>query len=273
MKLGVVGKGGSGKTTVAALLVQAYTERGARVLAVDTDANPNLALSLGLDLAEADRVPVLPRSLIVGEGDGATPPADLVDRYGVSTPAGAILVHAMSVNRAAAGCMCSGHASVRSLLGAAIDGEADVTIVDMEAGLEHLSRSGGTLAYADVLLAVVEPTRKSIRAAARIRALAEDLGIPRIYAVGNKARRPDDATLFVAAQHDHGLPLAAVLPYEHEVVDAERAGTMLSPEQAPAARQAVAELIDLLASTDEERAGLRRRVATLERQLAELQSR
>lgn len=273
MKLGIVGKGGSGKTTVAALLAQAYTERGARVLAVDTDADPNLALSLGLDLAEVDRVPVLPRSLIVGPGDGATSAAQLLRRYGVSTPAGAILLHATSVSQAAAGCMCSSHASVRSLLAAAIDDAADVTIVDMEAGLEHLSRSGGTLAYADVLLTVVEPTRKSIRTAAHIRALAEDLGIPRVYAVGNKARRPDDAALLAAAQHDHGLPLAAVLPYERDVIQAERTASMLRPEEAPAARQAVTEIVDLLGSTDEERAGLRRRVAALERQLTELRSR
>ena len=51
---------------------------------------------------------------------------------------------------------------MRSILAAAIEEEADVTLVDMEAGLEHLSRSGGTLAYADVLLVVMEPSRKSI---------------------------------------------------------------------------------------------------------------
>ncbi len=75
---------------------------------------------------------------------------------------------------------------MRSLLGAAIEEEADVTLVDMEAGLEHLSRSGGTLAYADVLLMIMEPSRKSILTAQRTLALANELGIPKSYGVGNE---------------------------------------------------------------------------------------
>ena len=85
---------------------------------------------------------------------------------------------------------------MRSLLGAAIEEEADVTLVDMEAGLEHLSRSGGTLAYADVLLMIMEPSRKSILTAGRTIALAHELGIPLVYGVGNKAHLPEDAEFF-----------------------------------------------------------------------------
>ena len=66
MKIGVVGKGGVGKTTVSALLARAFAERGLRVVAVDTDSNPNLGLSLGLSAAATEAVPVLPRSIVVG---------------------------------------------------------------------------------------------------------------------------------------------------------------------------------------------------------------
>ncbi len=48
LKLGVVGKGGVGKTTVSGLLARAYADRWSRVVAIDTDSNPNLGLSLGL---------------------------------------------------------------------------------------------------------------------------------------------------------------------------------------------------------------------------------
>lgn len=103
MKLGIVGKGGVGKTTISALLCQAYAERGKRVLAIDTDSNPNLALSLGLDAATAERVPLLPRSLVVGAGDGAITPADLIAEYGAPTPSEVTLLHAMRVTQAGAG--------------------------------------------------------------------------------------------------------------------------------------------------------------------------
>ena len=103
MKLGIVGKGGVGKTTTSALIAQVYAERGKRVLAIDTDSNPNLAISLGLDAQQADDVPLLPRSLVVGGGDGAMTPADLVREYGAVTPASVTLLHAMRITQAGAG--------------------------------------------------------------------------------------------------------------------------------------------------------------------------
>jgi CO dehydrogenase maturation factor len=166
-----------------------------------------------------------------------------VAEYGVGTPAGVTLMHAMQVTQAGAGCTCGSHASVRSILGAAIDEEADVTLVDMEAGLEHLSRSGGTLAYADVLLVVMEPTRKSVLTAARTMALAEELGIPRVYGVGNKAHLPDDEEFFRSVADEYRVPLAGVVPYDADVVEADRQGTLLEGDQGRGARQAVREVL------------------------------
>lgn len=103
MKIGIVGKGGVGKTTTSALLCQVYAARGQRVLAVDTDSNPNLALSLGLDAQAAEQVPVLPRSLVVGTGDGAVSPAQLLRDYGVPTPSEVTLLNAMAITQAGAG--------------------------------------------------------------------------------------------------------------------------------------------------------------------------
>lgn len=103
MKIGIVGKGGVGKTTTSALLCQVYARRGQRVLAVDTDSNPNLALSLGLSPEAADRIPVLPRSLVVGTGNGAISPSDLLRDYGVPTPSEVTLLNAMAITQAGAG--------------------------------------------------------------------------------------------------------------------------------------------------------------------------
>ncbi|MDQ3708858.1 MAG: AAA family ATPase [Actinomycetota bacterium] len=224
MKLGIVGKGGVGKTTVSALLARAYARRGARVVAIDTDSNPNLGMSLGLSVADVDGVPVLPRSLIVGSG-GDVSADELIRNYGRRTPSGATLLSAIRVSEAAAGCTCGGHVTVRSFLGEVLAEQADVTLIDMEAGLEHLSRSGGTLAYADVLLVVMEPSRKSLITAARTVTLAEELGIPRVYGLGNKARLPDDGQFFRSAAAEHGVLLAGILGHHRQVAEADRLGT------------------------------------------------
>jgi len=244
LKLGVVGKGGVGKTTVAGLLARAYAERGRSVVAIDTDSNPNLGLSLGLSLAETEAVPVLPRSAVVGSG-GTIPAADLIAEYGRRTPAGPTLLSAIKVASAGAGCTCSGHATVRSLLADALE-DCDVTLVDMEAGLEHLSRSGGTLAHADLLLVVCEPTRKSVVTAARTAALAAELGIPRVLAVGNKARTSEDVAYFREALPAEGIQLAAVLPYDGGVAAADRAGAVELTAVAPHVQRSLTELVDVV---------------------------
>lgn len=271
MKVGIVGKGGVGKTSVSALLTQAYAEQGQRVLAVDTDSNPNLGLSLGLDAAALERAPLLPRSLAIGVGDGEKTPAQLISDYGLDTPSGATLLQTMLVSEAGGGCMCGSHASVRSLLGAAMEDHVDVAVVDMEAGLEHLSRSGGTLAYADVLLTVMEPTQKALHAARRVRDLAEELGIPRVYGVGNKARSDDDHRLFAQMAANDGMALAGVIPYDDDVVAIERDGGTLGDSQGLRAQQAVADIIGLISSPDEERAALQRMRERVEQRIAELQ--
>jgi len=103
MKLGIVGKGGVGKTTISALIAQTYAERGKRVLAIDTDSNPNLAFSLGLTAEQADDVPLLPRALVVGAGGAGMTPAELLGKYGAPTPSEVTLLHAMRVTQAGAG--------------------------------------------------------------------------------------------------------------------------------------------------------------------------
>lgn len=246
MKLGIVGKGGVGKTTCSALIAEAYIRRGQRVVAIDTDSNPNLGMSLGLTLDETESMPVLPRALIVGTGASGATASSLLDEYGRETPAGVTLLSAIKVTEAGAGCTCGGHATVRSLLGSALEDETDIALVDMEAGLEHLSRSGGTLAHADVLLVIMEPSRKSVVTAARTVALAEELGIPRTYAVGNKARLPDDAGFFADRCAEHSVPLAGVIPFSADVVDADRAGQRLASKSAEPVRMAVEGILDFL---------------------------
>jgi len=91
MKVAVAGKGGSGKTTIAGTLARVIAERGHRVVAIDDDSNPNLALTIGVDTAEASKFPSLPRDLLEERIDAqgvkwlelAVPAEDFIDRFGV----------------------------------------------------------------------------------------------------------------------------------------------------------------------------------------------
>ncbi|MCA1690710.1 MAG: AAA family ATPase [Acidimicrobiales bacterium] len=269
MKIGIVGKGGVGKTTLSALICEEYRARGRRVLAIDTDSNPNLAISLGLDEDTANQAPVVPRSLAVG-GMAQWTPERLIETFGLPTPSGVTLLHAMRVDQAGAGCTCTSHAAVRSILGSTIEELADVTLVDMEAGLEHLSRSGGTLAYADILLMVMEPTQKSILTAARTITLAEELGIARMAGIGNKAKLPADAEFFEKVAGEFGVPLAGIVPFDAQVPAADRRGTALTADEASDVRRAVAAIVDFVESPDAERTALLLERDRIERRLIEL---
>src|SRR5919201_2112562 len=112
------------------------------------------------------------------------------------------------------------HATVRSVIEVAEESSGDVCILDTEASPEHLAR--GTARYADTMLAVVEPYYKSMETGRRMAALARDLGLERVALVANKIRDEQEleAVRQFAAQHD--LDVAAVVPYDESLPEAER---------------------------------------------------
>jgi CO dehydrogenase maturation factor len=112
---------------------------------------------------------------------------------------------------------------VRVLLGELVSSQAEMTVIDMEAGLEHLSRSGGTLRFVDHLLVVVEPYAKAIETARRTVRLAQELGIARISLLASKVREPSELTLFDSLRADLGVELIGVIPYDDAARLADRA--------------------------------------------------
>jgi CO dehydrogenase maturation factor len=120
--------------------------------------------------------------------------------------------------------MCGAHATVRGFLGELV-GPARSTsdiIVDMEAGLEHLSR--GTGRHVSRFLAVVEPYYRSMETARRIAALAQELGVSRVDAVLNKVRDDADRAAVSLFCDAHGLAVAGEVPYDPALTEAERSG-------------------------------------------------
>lgn len=120
--------------------------------------------------------------------------------------------------------MCGAHATVRGLLGEIVarTGNGRDIIVDMEAGLEHLSR--GTGRHVTKFLAVVEPYYRSLETARRVRELAADLGVSSVEAVTNKVRDAADRQAITEFCAAHGLKLCGEIPYDPTLLEAERAG-------------------------------------------------
>ena len=103
------------------------------------------------------------------------------------------------------------------------EGEDDVvTIVDMEAGLEHLSR--GTGRHVDTLLVVMEPYYKSLETARRCAELGRELGIAQIFGVANKLRGAEDTATVRQYAASHGLGLVVEIPFDDALYHAELAG-------------------------------------------------
>jgi CO dehydrogenase maturation factor len=111
---------------------------------------------------------------------------------------------------------------VRSIVGEIVSGSKQVTVMDMEASIEHMSR--GTVRHADVLLVVLEPYYRSMETAGRIVPLARGLGIERIYGIANKIRNPQDREAVEAYCRNHELELIASVPFDENVVEADRTG-------------------------------------------------
>ncbi len=88
MKIAVVGKGGAGKTTTSAVLARSLGRRGARVVALDCDTNPNLGLSLGVGDAGTERLRTLREELDSGSAEHAPTWEDILSSYGVEAPDG-----------------------------------------------------------------------------------------------------------------------------------------------------------------------------------------
>jgi CO dehydrogenase maturation factor len=88
MRVAVVGKGGSGKTTTAAVLARTLARRGLSVVALDCDSNPNLGISLGLGEDETERLTAMRQALDEGEEEHAPAWQELIERFGADAPDG-----------------------------------------------------------------------------------------------------------------------------------------------------------------------------------------
>jgi CO dehydrogenase maturation factor len=143
---------------------------------------------------------------------------------------------------------------VRGLLGELATGTngENMTITDMEASIEHMSR--GTIRHVDAMIMVTEPYFRSLETVGRMAPLARELGIEHVWAVANKVRSERDEEIIRSYCAEHGVELGAVVPWDEAIQEADREGRALmdyDPE-APAvvAVEGIADLIQAKPETN-----------------------
>ncbi len=232
MKIAITGKGGVGKTTLSALLCHIFASEGKRVIAVDADPDANLASALGIPKEDVEKVrPIAELTDLIEERTGAKPGNsggifkinpkvdDIPEGFGYKYDNTTLLVMGKS-KLAASGCYCPEHALLRRLLKHLIVDRDEVVIVDMEAGIEHLTR--GTTEGVDAFIVVVEPGQRSIQTAATVKDLAKGLGVKKVYVVGNKVRKIEDEN-FIKESLDDAVYLGK-MSFNESIMEADIQG-------------------------------------------------
>lgn len=230
MKIAISGKGGVGKTTVAATLARMYAMDGRKVVAADADPDANLGLALGFPpelLAEIRPIGKMKR--MAAERTGANESNtflklnprvdDIPELYGREYNGVRLLIMG-TVDAAGTGCVCPENVILKCLINSLILSRDEVVILDMEAGLEHLAR--GTTSCVDQFIVVIEPGARSVQTYHSVRRLAAELGVKRVGVVANKIRNAEDEQ-FVREQ----IPaedLLGIVHFNSEVIDADRCG-------------------------------------------------
>jgi len=246
MKISVCGKGGSGKSTIVALLANEVRTKGYRVLVVDSDeSNSGLFGMLGFDYPpvplmelvggkkslqqKMGQPSVLAESRIVLED---LPPQYLVQKDGLT------LVGIGKILQSLEGCACPMGVLSREFLKKLALAEDELAIVDMEAGVEHFGR--GVETSIDSVLIVVEPPLESVNVGQKIHDLASGIGIKNVWAVLNKVPSGDIAKRLKKELQERQIEVVGCIYFDADVFSSSIDGRM------PVKGVAVQEIKDVL---------------------------
>jgi CO dehydrogenase maturation factor len=232
MKIAVSGKGGVGKTLVAGVLAEYLAGKGFTVLAIDADATPNLALTLGIPNDEAVKiVPISENTPLIESKTQTGMPGvynlsfsveDIVEKFSVKTPYNVNLLVMGTVKSAGAGCMCPANTVIRALLHHLLVKRKEAVITDMEAGVEHMGR--GTAEHVETMLIVTDSSLKALETAKKLYGLAKQIGIKEAFMVGNKVTTKSERELIEQFAQQNEIPLLGLIPHDEKILEADRHG-------------------------------------------------
>ena len=233
MKIAITGKGGVGKTTFSALLCRSFVDAGFNVLAVDADPDANLASTLRIKNPDAI-TPLSQMDELIEERTGAKPGSygsmfkmnptvnDLPEKLWIEEHGIRLMVMG-GVKKGGGGCVCPESVMLKTLIQHLILFRDDIVVMDMEAGVEHLGRA--TAGAVNAFITVIEPGRRSMETAQRIRELAGELGIKEVYAVVNRVRNEQEKAFVQEVLTD--FTILGFLPYDEKVIEADQKNLLL----------------------------------------------
>jgi len=232
--LALAGKGGTGKTTISALLIRyLLEERSGSVLAIDADPASNLNMVLGLDVEQTvgdireDMLDLVQSSgALAGSMPGGMSKQDYLDYQVQMALVEGERVDLLAMGRPEGpGCYCAANQMLRVIVDR-LGKQYDYVVIDNEAGMEHLSRR--TTRDVDVLLLVTDPTQRGLATARHMADMVPDLdiGVGRVYLVVNRLRGELPAPL-VEGVAQAGLELAGTVPEDPAMAEFEFTGRPL----------------------------------------------
>jgi CO dehydrogenase maturation factor len=225
--IAIAGKGGSGKTTIAALLIKLLTQKGA-VLAIDADPATNLNLALGLPLN--DTVGKV-REDMAAKVRARTMEPGLAKQDYLDIKISEALVESPQIDLLAmgrpegAGCYCAANNMIRTCVDR-LGKNYDYVVIDCEAGMEHISRQ--TTRDIDIMLLVSDLTVRGILTAANMKALIKDLRtyVGKIYLIVNRASSPLPPKIAQTIEESE-LKIIGTIPEDAKIKELEATGAPL----------------------------------------------
>jgi len=232
MKIAISGKGGVGKSTIAAALSLLIAKRGQKVLAIDADPDANLAAALGIPLETRQKiVPIAEQAALIEERTGAKVKqygqifklnptvSDIAEKFATVHHNIALLVLG-AIEKGGSGCACPESVLLKALITDLVLYKEETLIMDMEAGIEHLGRA--TARGVDLMLIVVEPGQRSIDTAKRIIGMSQEIGLKNFGWIGNKITCQSDED-FIQSAFPNKEPLGFI-PFSDSIRTADRQG-------------------------------------------------